>query len=152
MMYGKSQARGEGRVKMNHLRTVQTRNVVVSNVMMSSAPKMTCPHTHRFRVFMPGNTTNIYKQTISIVDVAEIFSRFAANKQAQSMREGGSVFSRVWADNTPCPAHHTQGLAYLRYSRGSLQTSRHRACAREGAFFRGFGRTTHRALHTTRKG
>ena len=39
--------------------------------------------------------------------VPEIFSRFAANKQAQSMREGGSVFSRVWADNTPSPAHHT---------------------------------------------
>ena len=28
---------------MNHLRSVQTRNVVVSNVMMSNAPKMTCP-------------------------------------------------------------------------------------------------------------
>ena len=39
---------------MNHLRSVQTRNVVVSNVMMSNAPKMTCPgdpraqtHTNR---------------------------------------------------------------------------------------------------------
>ena len=40
-------------------------------------------------------------------DIPEIFSRFAAHKQAQNMREGGSVFSRVWADNTPIPAHHT---------------------------------------------
>ena len=93
---------------MGHLRTVQTRNVVVSNVMMSSAPKMTCPHTQIPCFHARGNTTNIYKQTISIVDVAEIFSRFAANKQAQSMREGGSVFSRVWADNTPSPAHHVR--------------------------------------------
>ena len=30
-------------------------------------------------------------------DIAEIFSRLAANKQAQSMREGGSVFFEVSA-------------------------------------------------------
>ena len=44
---------------MNHLRTVQTRNVVVSNVMMSNAPKMTCPgdpraqtHTQIVRAYL----------------------------------------------------------------------------------------------------
>ena len=74
---------------MNHLRTVQTRNVVVSNVMMSSAPKMTCPHTHRFRVFMPGNTTNIYKQTISIVDIALDIPERGAGKSALG-RWGGN--------------------------------------------------------------
>ena len=66
MMYGKSQARGEGRVKMNHLRTVQTRNVVVSNVMMSNAPKMTCPgdpraqtHTQIVRAYL----SEVYKMS-----------------------------------------------------------------------------------------
>ena len=46
-------------VKMNHLRSVQTRNVVVSNVMISNAPKMTCPgdpraqtHTQIVRAYL----------------------------------------------------------------------------------------------------
>ena len=64
---------------MNHLRSVQTRNVVASNVMMSSAPKMTCPrdphaqkHTQIPCFHARGNTTNVCEQTISIVDIAEI--------------------------------------------------------------------------------
>ena len=60
---------------MSFIPPVQTRNVVVSNVMMSSAPKMTCPrdpHTHRFRVFMPGGTQHVCEKTISIVDIDEV--------------------------------------------------------------------------------
>ena len=44
---------------MGHLRTVETRNVVASNVMMSNAPKMTCPgdpraqtHTQIVRAYL----------------------------------------------------------------------------------------------------
>ena len=63
---------GEG-VKTNHLRTVQTRNVVVSNVMMSNAPKMTCPgdpraqtHTQIVRAYLrcvcAGKQASAYTQ------------------------------------------------------------------------------------------
>ena len=44
---------------MGHLRSVEARNVVASNVMMSNAPKMTCPgdprvqtHTQIVRAYL----------------------------------------------------------------------------------------------------
>ena len=49
--------KGGGRVKMGHLRTVQTLNVVVSNVMMSRAPKM----RQKWRVpTIPTHTDSVF--------------------------------------------------------------------------------------------
>ena len=52
---------------MNHLRAVQTRNVVVSNVMMSNAPKMTCPgdpraqtHTQIVRAYLSAALAKVH--------------------------------------------------------------------------------------------
>ena len=64
-----------GMVEMSFIPSVQTRNVVVSNVMMSSAPKNLAkndvsPHTQIPCFHARGNTTNVCKQTISIVDIA----------------------------------------------------------------------------------
>ena len=56
---------------MNHLRTVQTRNVVVSNVMMSNAPKMTCPGDPRAQTH---------------TQIVRAYLRFAANKRVMGKR------------------------------------------------------------------
>ena len=80
-------SRGGRWVKMNHLRTVQTRNVVVSNVMMSNAPKMTCPgdpraQTHKqIQCFHArGNTRNVCEKMIRIIDIAEVCVRGKTSK------------------------------------------------------------------------
>ena len=71
-------SRGGGWVKMNHLRTVQTRNVVVSNVMMSNAPKMTCPgdpraqtHTQIVRAYLRCAQPHIQYKTLSVFLVGQ---------------------------------------------------------------------------------
>ena len=82
---------------MNHLRAVQTRNVVVSNVMMSNAPKMTCPGDPRAQTH---------------TQIVRAYLRFAA-KQADTDHAAGRerFFESVGAfdiAHTVCTPHTRQ--------------------------------------------
>ena len=93
---------------MNHLRTVQAHNVVVSNVMMSNTPKMTCPgdpraqtHTQIVRAYLSEvyKMSEVCKITRTIQNRFDMGGRYVPSPdKMRGWREGDDHHGRRRSD------------------------------------------------------